>query len=80
MNSTVGPKIYRYARFAKFGGPMSSAMAPPKKGQTQLRTTFSAIQTHLVIFNYLVMSFLSNLQLILNLTLKSQNSSNFLLF
>ena len=74
------PKMHGYMHFAEFDGPMNSAMGPPKKGQTQLRTTFSAIQTHLVIFNYLVMSFLSNLQLILDLTLKTQNSSNFLLF
>ena len=39
------PKIQGYAHFAKFGGPMNSAMRPQKKPNT-LKRAFSAIQTH----------------------------------
>ena len=75
------PKMHGYMHFAEFDGPMNSAMGPPKKGQTAAENHFQCYSnSYLVIFNYFVMSFLSNLQLIFNLTLKTQNSSNFLLF
>ena len=73
--------MHEYVHFAEFDGPMNSAWDPPKKGQTAAENHFQCYpNSYLVIFNYFVMSFLSNLQLILNLTLKTQNSSNFLLF
>ena len=73
--------MHEYVHFAEFDGPMNSDWDPPKKGQTAAENHFQCYpNSYLVIFNYFVMSFLSNLQLILNLTLKTQNSSNFLLF